>query len=111
MNWDKYDDWKLASPCDDENEIEVFKAEKYEYYTTCYDSIVNFDTDMLKLEKDGEIGDYDTKEEYLEDHADTLADKYSLSISESDAIEDLRQDELDNKHYAEQCRYDEDRGK
>ena len=81
MSWEKnYDNWKLASPYDNEPDIEVFKAEKYDYYTTNYDTIVKFDMKMLEIEKDENIN--------LDEASEELADLLGLHLDESDAIEE-----------------------
>ncbi len=87
-DWEKnYDNWKLATPWDNEPDIEVFKAEKYNYYTTDYDTVVNFDLQMLEAKKLGHIG-YETKEDFLEDFAENLADELNLHFYEDSAIEE-----------------------
>lgn len=82
-----YDDWKLATPWDNEPDIEVFKAEKHDYYSINHDTVIDFDLQMLKAEKLGYVG-YDTKEDFLEDFADNLADELGLHFYESSAIEE-----------------------
>lgn len=85
MNWDKYDQWRLASPY--ENEVEVFKAENYEFYSLVESSVEDFDTKMQEYEASKTPSDYETREEYLEDSAENLADELGLYSSEFQAIE------------------------
>ena len=81
-----YDTWKLESPYDSDNFVEVFKVDSYEYYTTC-ESLANlFDQEMSKA-SDLDLGDYDCRQEFLEDFAEDLADKMKLQSSEYDAVE------------------------
>ena len=103
MNWDKYDNWRLSTPYDNIEDIEVFKAEKYDFYTTDYDSIVKFDLEMINAEK-LDYSEYDSQGEFLEEYSENLADDLELQTSECDAIEALKEYEQSEKEYALECR-------
>ena len=103
MNWDNYDKWKLSTPWDNEKEIEVFKAEKYNYFS-CYENRVNdFDSRIEKLKDMWHIS-YDSYEEAIED----LAENLGLCNNEHDAIELFGIDEKSEMDYALECKYDEE---
>jgi len=86
--WVGYDNWLLKGSGVDDIDIEVFKAEKYEIYTTDYDSIIKFDLDMIKAEKLEWCKDsYDDREEYIEECVDSLVQELNLHLREEDATE------------------------
>lgn len=83
MKYANYDAWKLATPWDDEPEMpEIFKTDKYEYFTEDEKSIEKFDETMLKYEYHVIQKEYADRNEYLEECAENVADNLDLSISE-----------------------------
>tara|TARA_R110001606_G_scaffold355350_1_gene506264 strand:- start:1425 stop:1769 length:345 start_codon:yes stop_codon:yes gene_type:complete len=82
-----YDNWKLASPYDDEPNIEVFKAEKYEVYTTNEDDIYKFEEVMESVQYHVIQPEYDSRDEYLEECMYNLIDDLSLHGDDIGAME------------------------
>lgn len=95
MKYGNYDAWKLATPWDDEPDYpEVFKADKYEYFTEDEDLVNKFDETMLKYEYHVLQKEYADRKEYLEECAENVADDLGLDLSEECCL--IR---LSNKDY------------
>lgn len=105
MNWDKYDQWRLATPYDNEPDIEVFKVNGYEYYHTDEGLIDDFDKEVketfTKRSKD-ESRDF-------EELAEELSDFLGLFSTEFDAIESYLENEKSEREYALERRWEEER--
>ena len=95
MSWnDKaYDNWKLASPYDDEPNIEVFKAEKYQAYSTSEDDIQNFEDAMESVQYHVVQPEYDSREEYLEECEYNSFEEFNIHCEEYRAIEAFQEHE------------------
>ncbi len=93
MNWDKYDNWKLASPPEWENEIEVFKADKYNRYSTCEEDIQAFDDAMESVKYHVISKEYESREEYLEECQDNFEEEFNIHCEEWQALEAYQDDE------------------
>lgn len=90
MKYGNYDAWKLATPWDDELDYpEVFKADKYEYFTEDEDLVNEFDEIMLKYEYHVVQKEYADRKEYLEECAENVADDLGLYMTESDCLIDI----------------------
>lgn len=97
MKYGNYDAWKLATPWDDEPDYpEIFKADKYEYFTEDEDLINKFDETMLKYEYHVVQEEYADRNEYLEECADNVACDLDLFISEAYCLESLSCKEYDD---------------
>ena len=106
MNWDNYDKWRLASPYDDQIEVEIFETRKYKYYSLNENLINKFDDQIEAFERKAQ-----ELEICPEDVAEELAEELGLYNDETELIIEHEQMEQDAKEYAMQCRYDEMRGK
>ena len=95
MSWsDKaYDNWKLSSPPEWENEIEVFKAENYQAYSTSEDDIQNFEEAMESVQYHVIQPEYDSREEYLEECEGNFSDDFDMHCEEYRAIEAFQENE------------------
>lgn len=106
-----YDNWKLSTPWDNEpNYPEIFKTKNYDYYSMSENKIDTFDKVIKNFENkpfDGSI--YDSKEEFLEETAENLADDLNLFSSEESALIEFLENEQSEKEYALECRYEEQR--
>ena len=112
MTWDKYDEWKLRSPYENERQIETFKALEHEVYSTNEDNICKFDDGIIEAKKVKTLeAYYESLEEYLEETKDNLIDEFNLFEDESSCIIDFLENEQSEKEYALQCKLDEIRGK
>lgn len=90
MRYGNYDAWKLATPWDDEPDYpEIYKADKYEYFTEDEKSIEKFDETMLKYEYHVVQKEYADRNEYLEECAETVAEDLGLHLSEIQCLEFL----------------------
>lgn len=105
--WKNYDNWKLSTPYDNDDNIEVFKTDKYEFYSTNEKMIDLFDKEILKYEYHVIDNCYDTREEYLEECAENLAEEFDLSCDESDALINYYDDLESSRQYALESYYDE----
>jgi hypothetical protein len=85
--FDNYDNWKLASPYDDQFEVEIFQTEKFEHFSLDEDIVNDFDDQFKAFEYHVVGEEYDTREEYLEVCAENLADNLGLYGTESGALE------------------------
>jgi len=91
--WDNYDKWKLRSPEEFENQIEVFETEKFGYVSNEEDDINSFDN-LIKLAiKDDCI--YLHICDDLEEYADYLADELTLYADEYELISTLEENHQD----------------
>ena len=81
-----YDNWKLATPYDDEPNIEVFKAEKYEVYSTNEDDIHKFDESMESVQYHVIQAVYESREDYLDECFENIVDNISLHSDEVGAM-------------------------
>lgn len=106
MNWDNYDKWRLASPYDDEQEVETFKTEKYNFYSLDENLINKFDAEIDAVEKRAIELEIDP-----EDAAEELAEMLGLYSSEEELLIEEEENERSETEYALQCRWDEKRGK
>ena len=97
MKYANYDAWKLATPWDDEPEMpEIYKTDKYEYFTEEEKTANKFDETMLKYEYHVVQKEYADRNEYLEECADNVADDLGLYLTEHYCLESIS-----NKQYDE----------
>ena len=96
-----YDTWKTSTPWDNEPDMpEVYKAEKYEFFTEDEKLALEFDRKMVKLEMRKVPAEYDSKEEYFQELAENLADDLGLEYSEQRVLEVLAENERAKYEYA-----------
>lgn len=107
MNWDNYDNWKLASPYDDEHDIEIFETEKFNYVSNDEVQINEFD-DKIKIAVNDDCL-YLHICDSLEEYAEHLADELGLYSSEYDLISTLEENYHDGKIEAAEQRGQQDR--
>jgi hypothetical protein len=88
-----YDNWKLASPYDDEPNIEVFKAENYQAYSTSEDDIQNFEDAMEIAQYHVVHPVYESREEYLEECEYNHFEEFELYGDEYRALEAFQEHE------------------
>ena len=101
MRYGNYDAWKLATPWDNEPDLpEIYKTEKYEFFTEDEKLALEFDRKMVKLEMSKVPEIYDTKEEYFQELAENLADDLGLEHSEQRVLEVLAENERAEYEYA-----------
>jgi hypothetical protein len=89
MNDRDYDNWKLASPYENDiclGDYDATETDKYKYFSCNYEDVIKFDLEMIEAEKMGFDG-FDSQGEFLEDYAENLADELCLYEKEEDAIE------------------------
>jgi hypothetical protein len=92
MRYGNYDNWKLATPWDDEPEMpEVYETEKYGYFHTDENLINEFDSKLKAYIDNGARKDDDTIDEYAEE----LSEEMELFLSEDDCLQYLSEKEYD----------------
>ena len=79
MNWNNYDEYKLATPYDNEPDYDIYKAEKYDFFTMDYDAVIEFDTKVLAASQF-------RSDEDLEEFAEELAEELGLLNSEEAVV-------------------------
>jgi len=109
MTWnDKaYDNWKLASPYDDEHNIEVFETEKFGYVSNDEDAVNDFDHKMNLAVKNDCM--YLHICDDLEEYAEHLAEELTLYKDEYELISTLEENYHDDKLEAQERKVEQDK--
>lgn len=89
-----YDTWKTSTPWDNEPDLpEIYKADKYEFFTDDEPLVDEFDKKMLEFEYHVVPVEYDSREEYLLECAENTAEEIGLDSCEESILMRISQNE------------------